>query len=417
VSADARVVELPGAAAAAPGARISRSQAIVTALAITETVSWGIVYYAFAVFLAPMREALHASTAQLTGAFSVALLISGVAGISVGRLLDRASSRVLMTAGSAAGAALVVAWSQVHSLAALYLVWAGLGFVMAATLYEPAFVVLAKWFPTTAERRRAMTSMTLVAALASFIFVPLSQALIDAYGWREALVILAAVLAVVTVPLHALTLRRAPLPSAASQRPREPSSTAVDALRSQTFWLLTAAFFLATLAATAMTVHLIAFLIQAQTSQAFAAFAVGLIGVMQIPGRLLFGPLAARAPRPIATGAIFAAVAIGVAVIAGAPSPAVVLLGIALLGMGNGMATLARATAIAELYGARAYGAIAGVAASATTIARAAGPVTAAIWAATVGYEALLWTLAGLAAIAAGLAYHAESTIERRGQA
>ena len=44
------------------------------------------------------------------------------------------------------------------------------------------------------------------------------------------------------------------------------------------------------------------------------------------------------------------------------------------LGMGNGMATLARATAIADLYGAAAYGTIAGVAGAMTTGARAAGP-------------------------------------------
>jgi MFS family permease len=77
---------------------------------------------------------------------------------------------------------LVVAWSQVHGLVAFYLVWAGLGLVMAAILYEPAFVVLAKWFPQPDERRRAMTALTLVAALASFIFLPLSQALIAAHA-------------------------------------------------------------------------------------------------------------------------------------------------------------------------------------------------------------------------------------------
>ena len=62
---------------------------------------------------------------------------------------------------------------------------------MAAVLYEPAFTVVAKHFPDAGERRRAMTAMTLVAALASFIFLPLSQALIDAYGWRDALLVLA----------------------------------------------------------------------------------------------------------------------------------------------------------------------------------------------------------------------------------
>ena len=82
---------------------------------------------------------------------------------------------------------------------------------MAAVLYEPAFTVLAKHFPAAGERRRAMTAMTLVAALASFIFLPLSQALIDAYGWRDALLRPRRRSSPsITVPLHALVLRPAP---------------------------------------------------------------------------------------------------------------------------------------------------------------------------------------------------------------
>ena len=181
----------------------TRAWGIVAALSVTETVSWGILYYAFAVFLVPMQRDLGYSAAQLTGAFSLALGVSAVAGIAVGRYLDRHSPRALMTAGSIAGAALVVAWSQVDGLAAFYVLWAAIGLVMAAVLYEPAFTVVAKHFPEPGERRRAMTAMTLVAALASFIFLPLSQALIDAHGWRDALLVLAALLAAVTIPLHA----------------------------------------------------------------------------------------------------------------------------------------------------------------------------------------------------------------------
>ena len=115
-----------------------------------------------------------------------------------------------MTGGSVAGVLLVLAWSRVESLAAFYAVWVAIGVVMAMVLYEVAFTVLAKAFPEPGERRRAMTAMTLVAALASFIFLPLSQWLIDAYGWRDALVVLAVVLGVTTVPLHAVALRVPP---------------------------------------------------------------------------------------------------------------------------------------------------------------------------------------------------------------
>jgi hypothetical protein len=51
-------------------------------------------------------------------------------------------------------------------------VFAGLGLAMAAVLYDPAFAVLAVWFDR--RRRRAMTMLTLVAGLASTIFVPLA---------------------------------------------------------------------------------------------------------------------------------------------------------------------------------------------------------------------------------------------------
>ena len=387
----------------------SRAWAIVGALSITETVSWGILYYAFAVFLIPMQRELGFSTPQLTGAFSLALLISAVAGVGAGRYLDGRSPRALMTAGSIAGVLLVLAWSRVDSLLAFYALWVGIGVVMAAVLYEPAFVVLAKWFPVPRERRRALTALTLVAALASFIFLPLSQALIDAHGWRDALVVLAVILAAVTIPLHALVLRKAPElepdhPTAAT------STTASEALTSRPFWLLTAAFFLATFTGIAMVVLGIPFLLERGYSAAFAAFAVGLIGISQIPGRVVFALLAARLPAAWATAGVFALIGVGIAIVVGVHATAAVIAGLVLLGMGNGMTTLSRATLIADRYGAAAYGTIGGVAAAFTTGARAAGPVTAAAYAALVGYTSLLWTLAALAAAAAALAYRAERT-------
>jgi MFS family permease len=386
----------------------SRRWAVVGALSVTETVSYGILYYAFAAFLVPMQRDLGFSAAQLTGAFSLSLLVAAAAGIVVGRHLDRHAPRAVMTAGSIAGVLLVLAWSRVESLVAFYAVWLALGVVMAMVLYEVAFTVLAKAFPEPGERRRAMTAMTLVAALASFIFLPLSQALIDAHGWRDALVVLAVILGATTVPLHALVLRVPPIEAHGPS----PAVPAGEALRSLPFWLLSTAHFLASLAAIAMIVFAIPFLLERGHSAAFAAFAVGLFGVSQIPGRLLFAPLAARLPRPHATAAVFVLLAAGVTVVVSVHATWAAVAGLVLLGMGNGMATLARATAIADLYGGKAYGTIASVAASMTSTARAGGPIAAALLAAAAGYEALLWALAGIAGLAAVLAYRAESLAE-----
>ena len=388
-------------------APLSRAWAIVGALSVTETVSWGILYYAFAVFLLPMREELGFTTAQLTGAFSLALLLSGVAGIPVGRYLDGRSPRALMTAGSIAGVLLVLAWSRVEGLAAFYALWAGIGLVMATVLYEPAFVVLAKWFPAAGQRRQALTALTLVAALASFIFLPLSQALVDAHGWRDALLILAAILAAITVPIHAFVLR--PAPEVRAEAQVTPATSASDALRSAPFWLLSVAFFLATFTGIAMTVLAVPYLVERGYSAPFAAFAVGLIGFSQIPGRVLFATVGRRLPPEWATAAVFGLIAAGIALLVGVHGTVAAISGLVVLGMGNGMSTLARATLIADRYGAGAYGTIGGVAAFFTTGARAGGPVTAAVYAAAVGYTTLLWTLAALALGAAALAVRAET--------
>jgi MFS family permease len=102
-----------------------------------------VLYYAFSVFLVPMQEELGWSRAAMTGAFSLALLFSGWAGVPVGRWLDRYGPRALMTVGSLAATGLVLAWGAVTNLPAFYLIWAGTGITMAAVLYEPAFVVVA----------------------------------------------------------------------------------------------------------------------------------------------------------------------------------------------------------------------------------------------------------------------------------
>jgi sugar phosphate permease len=107
------------------------------------------------VFLTPMQAELGWSRADLTGAFSMALLLSGLAGIPVGRWLDRHGPRLLMTLGSCVASLLVLAWAEVERLTTFYLIWGGLGVTLAAVLYEPAFFVVAAWF--VRQRGRALT--------------------------------------------------------------------------------------------------------------------------------------------------------------------------------------------------------------------------------------------------------------------
>ncbi len=181
---------------------------IVVALSVTETVTWGIVYYGFPVFLRPMEEDLGASRVAVTGAFSVGLGVSALAALPVGRWIDRHGARGLMTLGSCLATGLTFAWGRVGSLPALYGVWFLMGLAMAATLYEPAFAVVVAWF--SRKPAHALLTVTLAAGLASTIFMPIEAWLLGRIGWRSALTVLAVVLGVVTIPIHALLLRRGP---------------------------------------------------------------------------------------------------------------------------------------------------------------------------------------------------------------
>ena len=136
--------------AAGPSWRITPERygwVIVATLSVTETVTWGIVYYGFPVFLRPMEQDLGASRVAVTGAFSVGLGVSALAALPVGRWIDRHGARGLMTAGSCLATVLTFAWGRVETLPALYAVWLLMGLAMAATLYEPAFAAVVSWFP------------------------------------------------------------------------------------------------------------------------------------------------------------------------------------------------------------------------------------------------------------------------------
>src|SRR5262249_57080927 len=105
----------------------------------------------------------------------------------------------------ALGACLAVlwtcAWARVAGLPALYAVWFVMGLRMAATLSEPAFAVVVSWFAR--GRDRALLMVTLVAGLASTIFMPIEAALLERLGWRSAVAVLAPRPGGVTVPIHA----------------------------------------------------------------------------------------------------------------------------------------------------------------------------------------------------------------------
>lgn len=345
--------------------------------AVTQTVGYGVLYYAFSVLITPIAADLHTDTAHVSAALTISVLVAAGAAIPVGRWLDRHGGRALMTAGSALGAVAVAAWSQVRTVGQLYAVFIVIGLAGAMSLYEAAFSIL---IATTETSRRdsALLTVTIVAGFASSIFFPLAGWLTAAVGWRTALLILAALLAGTAIPGHL-----ASIPNAHAHRDRVNLRTGTrltEALRDNGFWLLGLAFVLHAAAVSAVGVLLVTFLHQAGHTTTIAATLAGLLGVLSVTGRLVTTALARRHGMPAITAAVFAVQAIGAAALphlgrglAGAAAC------VTAFGLGFCVATIARPAIVAARYGTARYASIAGALSLPITLAKGVAPLGAAL--------------------------------------
>jgi predicted MFS family arabinose efflux permease len=377
---------------------------IVMVFAITQTLGYGCLYYAFAVLLHPVAADLHTSTAVVTGALTTAVLTWAIVAVPVGRWLDRHGGRAIMTIGSLAGAALLAGWSQVREVWQLYLVFIGLGAAMAMALYEAATAVVVSWF-LPEQRSRALLAMIVVAGFASTIFMPLTGWLNDHYGWRTTLLVLAVVYGAVAVPLHAFVVRRPPDGASAHQRATAAQRRTLvrAAVRDGRFWCLAVAFVAHAAAMSTMTIHLVGYLIARGHPATFAATVAGLLGVLSVTGRLLLTAAARRFRLSTVVAIVFtiqAVAALGLLAAAGTRVGAV--LAVTGFGIGFGVASLAGPALLADRYGTTAYASIAGTLAAPVTLAKAGAPLAAAtLYTATGDYRPVLLTVGGLSLLAA----------------
>lgn len=362
---------------------------LVSGLAISQTVGYGVLYYSFSVFLTPSAAALHTSTTTVTGAMTCSLLAGAAVGVPVGRWLDRHGGKALMSIGSALATALVLAWSRVANAAELYAVWIALGVVSAAVLYEAAFPVVVSWFDA-ASRSKALLTVTVVAGFASSIFLPLAGWLDDEYGWRTAIVILAVVHGMTTIPLHLLIRKSAQVRDQADAAHTVDRKAVIGAaIRDRVFWLFAASFVAQASALAAFGVLLVAMLRAFGHSPGFAATTAGLLGILSVTGRLATTAAGTRFRTGSVTAAVFLVQALGAAMlpVAGRSAYGAVACVLA-FGLGFGVATIARPALLAERYGTTAYATLSAAWGVPLTVVKALAPLGAV----------LLWHAAGLTA-------------------
>ncbi|MEI7444908.1 MAG: MFS transporter [Burkholderiales bacterium] len=374
----------------------------VAAMSLAQLVSWGSLYYTFSLLMPALEDELGLSRVQVSGAFSASLLVAGVAGVAVGRWIDRGRGRGVMTAGSVLAGLAMVALGRIDGVVGLYACWIAIGAACAAVLYEPAFAILIRRWPD--DYRRSLIAMTFLGGLASTVFIPLSAVLIGWLGWRHACEVLGVLQLALCAPIHATMLRGEP-PGADRRAAAGEDAPSLRELALSPAFLLITAFVVTFMAFTsALAAHMVPLMRERGVPEAWAVAVPASIGALQVLGRVVLFVFEGRIDPRRLDGAIPLLLPVAVALLlAGGGSVAAALAFAACYGIGNGLLTIVKATAVAQYVSRTRVAALSGLQQPPAALARAVGPILlASLWTVDGDYRLGLWVLlsAGLLAVA-----------------
>ncbi len=261
----------------------------------------------FAVFLLPLAREFGGDRAALTGVYSTYMLVTGLAAPVAGIAFDRLGPRAVYLGGLALfGTAYLLAGS-LGALWQLYVLVGACGGAGAALIgMVPASALASRWFGT----RLASAVGVLYAALGTglLILAPLTQWLIERFGWRGAYHAQGGALLALLPLLLVLPWRRiaAGHPDYAGERMRQAArgvtAPLAHAVRSSAFWALFGVMFVTSLSTYTIGVQAVAYLIEIGFAPLKAASVYGLVGMLSVFGMLGSGVLAERyGERRIAT--------------------------------------------------------------------------------------------------------------------
>jgi sugar phosphate permease len=394
----------------------------IAGLGIGQIASWGTLYYSFPLIAERMGQDLGLSKPEVYGAATIGLLVASFTAYPIGAAIDRGHGRAVMTLGSGLAGLLLLAWSQISDLWALYPLLALLGLAQAMTLYEPAFAVVARRYG--AEARRGITALTLWGGFASTVFVPLIQFLLNQVDWRGTLVVLGAINLGLCVPLY-LGIIDAKVDARPPESASVMSSTAPLtgrravwwALHQPAFWGLLIAFTVYYATFSGLSFHLYSLLLERGFDTATVVAVIALLGPAQVAGRIAVWGIGDRASVRATGSMVVLAFPIAlVLLLLLPPGFASLVVFAALYGAANGILTIVRGIAVPEMLTREAYGAINSVLAISATIARAIAPLgIALLWAAAGSYDGVLVAvLASSTLVVAGFWFAAAQSDPKR---
>ncbi len=257
-------------------------------------------YGTFGVFFVAMLDAFGWSRAATAGVISTAIICEGVCLPWAGGLIDRFGGRKTLMSG---GLVLAIGLGFASTVSTLWQFYFWIGIVSAVGIaligMVPHVAIISREFP---ERRGTALGIAWAGGGVGIVMlVPAAQLMVNRWGWSAAYLALAAITVLLVIPPVPFFMPRAPkraAPPAAPEERRpvneEPSTdwTVRRALSNSAFWLLFIARTLAAMGNQVIITHQIAHAVDVGYTRVFAASIFGLMGVISVGGRILFGYLA-----------------------------------------------------------------------------------------------------------------------------
>ena len=372
---------------------------IVTVVGAAQVISHAGAYYLPAVMAVPASIELSISSATVYAGLSLALAVSGLAGPTAGKLVDRFGGRPVLIASNLLLATGLSLLALAQGLGLLLLAYAVLGLGMATGMFEVAFAAIVRIFGK--KSHNALVGVTMVAGFASVAGWTISVFVEARYGWRGVCWFWAAMNVLVALPLNMLIPRASdsadPTSPVESHNQSAQTSTVVHDPKREKYITILLAFVFASsgFISMGMMSHLPR-LLEGVGVPLLVAFSIGaLVGPAQITGRILDFTFLRRLHPLIGTRIAALAHPLGIAalVVLGAPFAALFVI---LHGLGNGILIIARGTLPLALFGPQGFGRRQGWLTMPAKFAQAIAPFTFGL-ALTQWGTGVLWLTFGLA--------------------
>lgn len=359
--------------------RIYYGWVIVAAGALITCVAMGAMF-ALPVYLAPIAEETGWSRGGISMAMTVGFVVMGVAGFGWGALTDRIGARpVVMIAAFGLGAGLGIA-SRTDNLIVFQIAYGGLVGAAGGAFFAPVMATTVSWFDK--HRSLAVSLVSVGVGVAPMVVTPFASLLIEIYGWRSAMLMIAGAATLIIVPAG-LLIRRVPqavaeagLGDGADVAPQQPAPRrALAALRTPQFIVLAGTFFLCCAAHSGPIFHTVSYAMLCGVPALAAASIYSVEGVAGLFGRILFGVAADRlgVKKVLVSGLALQAIGIYTYIYVTQLTDfymLAVVLGMAYGGVMPLYAVLAR-----DYFGPHVMGTVLGAATMASSIGMAFGPV------------------------------------------